>query len=87
MGIPSDGSYGVPQGLFFGHPVKIDAHGKYRIVQGMKLNEEMTVSLNKIISTLVAEQDMASAIDDALSLADENGEHTHSPTPCKEDQI
>lgn len=38
MGIPSDGSYGVPKGLIFGFPVRIK-DGKYEIVQGLDISE------------------------------------------------
>ena len=38
MGIPSDGSYGVPEGLIYGFPVKC-ANGKYEIVQGLEVSD------------------------------------------------
>jgi malate dehydrogenase len=38
MGIPSDGSYGIPAGVMFGYPVTC-ANGEYKIVQGLSLNE------------------------------------------------
>jgi malate dehydrogenase len=38
MGIPSDGSYGIPEGLMFGYPVKC-AGGRYEIVKGLELND------------------------------------------------
>jgi malate dehydrogenase len=38
MGIPSDGSYGIPEGLMFGYPVTC-AGGKYTIVQGLEHND------------------------------------------------
>lgn len=38
MGIPSDGSYGVPKGLVFSFPVTTK-NGKYSIVQGLKISE------------------------------------------------
>jgi len=38
MAIPSDGSYGVEQGVIFGYPVTC-ADGKYQIVQGLEINE------------------------------------------------
>lgn len=34
MGIPSDGSYGIPEGVIFGYPVTC-ANGRYSIVQGL----------------------------------------------------
>jgi malate dehydrogenase len=38
MGIPSDGSYGIPEGVMFGYPVTC-ANGEYKIVQGLELSE------------------------------------------------
>ena len=38
MGIPSDGSYGIPEGLMFGYPTTC-AGGKYQIVQGLEHND------------------------------------------------
>ena len=37
--IASDGSYGVPQGLIFGFPLRTSANGEVEIVQGIELNE------------------------------------------------
>uniref|UniRef100_A0A1I7XI48 Microsomal epoxide hydrolase n=1 Tax=Heterorhabditis bacteriophora TaxID=37862 RepID=A0A1I7XI48_HETBA len=40
MAVPSDGSYGVPQGLIFSFPVTIDGSTKeWKIVQGLELDE------------------------------------------------
>ncbi len=38
MGVPSDGSYGIPEGLIFGYPVTC-AGGKYTLVQGLSHND------------------------------------------------
>ena len=38
MGIPSDGSYGIPEGVMFGYPVTCSG-GKYEIVQGLQHND------------------------------------------------
>ena len=38
MGIPSDGSYGIPEGLMFGFPVTCSG-GRYEIVKGLQLND------------------------------------------------
>jgi len=39
MGVPSDGSYGIKQGVVFSYPVTIEG-GKYKIVQGLKISPE-----------------------------------------------
>ncbi len=38
MGIPSDGSYGIPEGLMFGYPTTC-AGGRYEIVNGLEHND------------------------------------------------
>ena len=38
MGVPSDGSYGIPEGLIFGYPVTC-AGGKYQVVKGLQHND------------------------------------------------
>ncbi len=38
MGIPSDGSYGIEEGVVYGYPVTCK-NGKYEIVQGLEVNE------------------------------------------------
>lgn len=38
MGIPSDGSYGIPEGLMYSFPVTIK-NGQYNIVQGLEISE------------------------------------------------
>jgi malate dehydrogenase len=37
MGVPSDGSYGIPEGVIYGYPVTCQA-GKYRIVKGIQVS-------------------------------------------------
>lgn len=37
MGIPSDGSYGIPEGLMYGFPVVCE-NGDYKIVQGLEID-------------------------------------------------
>ncbi len=38
MGVPSDGSYGIPEGLMFGFPATCEG-GKYQVVQGIDHND------------------------------------------------
>ena len=37
--IPSDGSYGVTQGLIFSYPLRSSGNGDYEVVQGIELDE------------------------------------------------
>jgi malate dehydrogenase len=51
MGIPSDGSYGIPVGTMFGFPVTTE-NGEYKIVQGLEIDafsqERINVTLNEL---------------------------------------
>jgi malate dehydrogenase len=51
MGIPSDGSYSIPEGVMFGFPVTC-ANGEYTIVQGLEIDEfsrgRINVTLNEL---------------------------------------
>ena len=38
MGIPSDGSYGIPEGVIYGYPVTIKG-GEYQMVKGIELSD------------------------------------------------
>jgi malate dehydrogenase len=38
MGVPSDGSYGIPEGVVYGYPVTC-SNGEYTIVQGLDISE------------------------------------------------
>lgn len=38
MGVPSDGSYGVPEGLIFSFPCTVE-NGEWKIVQGLSIDE------------------------------------------------
>jgi malate dehydrogenase len=38
MAVPSDGSYGIPEGVIYSYPVTCK-NGEYSIVQGLQVNE------------------------------------------------
>lgn len=56
MGIPSDGSYGIPEGVVFGYPVTTK-DGKYTIVQGLELNEFSKSRIKATHQELLEERD------------------------------
>jgi malate dehydrogenase len=62
MGIPSDGSYGIAEGLMFGYPVKC-SNGKYEIVKGLELND---FAKSKIAATHKELQEERAAIQHLL---------------------
>jgi malate dehydrogenase len=55
MGVPSDGSYGVPEGLISSFPV-VCKDGDYSIVQGVKLNAFSQKFVDASVAELVEER-------------------------------
>ena len=55
MGIPSDGSYGIPEGVMFGFPVTTE-NGEYKIVQGLSVDEFSQERINVTLNELLEEQ-------------------------------
>lgn len=55
MGIPSDGSYGIPEGTMFGFPVTC-ANGEYEIVQGLEIDEFSQERINITLNELEEEK-------------------------------
>ncbi|MER6504380.1 malate dehydrogenase [Streptomyces sp. NPDC001455] len=56
MGVPSDGSYGVPEGLISSFPVTTK-DGKYEIVQGLHINEFSRTRIDASVQELTEERD------------------------------
>jgi malate dehydrogenase len=56
MGIPSDGSYGIPEGLMYSFPVTI-ADGKYSIVQGLDIDDFSRGKMDATAAELSEERD------------------------------
>ncbi|MEU3447043.1 malate dehydrogenase [Streptomyces thermolilacinus] len=56
MGIPSDGSYGVPEGLISSFPVTCK-DGSYEIVQGLDINEFSRTRIDASVRELAEERD------------------------------
>ncbi|MFH1812799.1 MAG: malate dehydrogenase [Pseudomonadota bacterium] len=55
MGVPSDGSYGIPEGLIFGFPC-ICANGEYSIVKGLEIDEFSKPYVAKTLAELEEER-------------------------------
>lgn len=55
MGVPSNGSYGIPGGVIFSFPVTCQ-NGRYKIVQELEINEPDREKIQKSYQELIAEQ-------------------------------
>jgi malate dehydrogenase len=56
MGIPSDGSYGIPDGTMYGFPVTC-AGGKYQMVKGLEVDEFSRGKMDATLKELMEERD------------------------------
>jgi malate dehydrogenase len=56
MGVPSDGSYGVPEGLISGFPCTC-ADGAYSIVQGLDIDDFSRAKIDATVAELTGERD------------------------------
>ncbi len=55
MGVPSDGSYGIPEGVMYGVPV-ITAHGEYTRVEGLEVDAFSRAAMDKTLAELEEER-------------------------------
>ncbi len=56
MGVPSNGEYGIPKDVMFGFPVTTE-NGKYKIVEGLPIDEFSQKCIDKTLAELQGEQD------------------------------
>lgn len=56
MAIPSDGSYGIPAGIFYGYPVTC-REGIYKIVSGLEISEFSKMKMRATYQELLEERD------------------------------
>jgi malate dehydrogenase len=56
MGIPSDGSYGIPEGVLYGMPVTCRS-GKFEIVKGLEISEFSRKRMDATLKELHEERD------------------------------
>lgn len=57
MAVPSDGSYGIPEGLIYSFPCKITAPWKYEIVQGLAIDAATQARIDASTKELLAERE------------------------------
>jgi malate dehydrogenase len=56
MGIPSDGSYGIAEGVIYGYPVTCKG-GQYQIVKGLDVSDFSRGRMNATLKELHEERD------------------------------
>ena len=57
MAVPSDGSYGTPEGLISSFPVTCPGDGSYEIVQGLQLSDWVKTKIKATCDELASERD------------------------------
>jgi len=61
MGVPSDGSYGIPTGIVFGFPCECKG-GSFKIVQGIEIDDYSREKINKTLKELTDEAEAVKAM-------------------------
>ncbi|HWI38344.1 MAG TPA: malate dehydrogenase [Burkholderiales bacterium] len=56
MGVPSDGSYGIPEGVIYGYPVTC-RNGSYQVVKGIEISEFSRKRMDATLKELHEERD------------------------------
>ncbi|MDT3680700.1 MAG: malate dehydrogenase [Burkholderiaceae bacterium] len=57
MGIPSDGSYGIPEGIIHGFPVLCRGNGEYQLVRDLPIDEFSRSKMDHTLNELLEERD------------------------------
>jgi malate dehydrogenase len=55
MGVPSDGSYGIPEGVMYGFPVVCE-NGDYTIVKDLPIDDYSRTMMDKTLAELEEER-------------------------------
>jgi malate dehydrogenase len=61
MGVPSDGSYDIAEGIFTGYPCTVSG-GEYRIVEGLELNDFSRAKIDASVAELRSERDTVAGL-------------------------
>jgi malate dehydrogenase len=61
MGVPSDGSYGIPEGVIYGYPVTT-RNGAYQVVKGVEVSEFSKKRMEATLKELHEERDSIRAL-------------------------
>jgi len=61
MGVPSDGSYGIPEGVIYGYPVTT-RNGAYQVVKGIEVSEFSRKRMDATLKELHEERDSIRAL-------------------------
>ncbi|GAB5365062.1 hypothetical protein AAMO2058_001024200 [Amorphochlora amoebiformis] len=59
MGVPSDGSYGIPKGLIYSFPCKVSGGFKYEIIKGLQLDQDAEKALQHSANELLEQRKSA----------------------------
>ncbi len=57
MGVPSDGSYGIPEGVVYGFPCLCKGGGQYEIVKGLEIDEFSRGKMDATLKELEEERE------------------------------
>jgi len=61
MGVVSDGSYGIPRGLVYSFPVRVNEKLSYEIVKDLPIDDFQREKMDISMKELIEERDLAFA--------------------------
>ena len=61
MGVPSDSSYGIPEGVLYGYPVTCK-HGRYEIVKSIEISPFSRARMEATHKELLEERDAVNSM-------------------------
>lgn len=62
MAVPADGSYGIPEGIYYSFPVRCIGRGQYEIVQGIAIDDFSRRYIDATRDELLAEREEAASL-------------------------
>ena len=62
MAVPSDGSYGIAEGLMYSFPVRPKPDHTYKIIQGLEINDFARDKMDITQKELIEEREIAMGI-------------------------
>ena len=57
MGVCTDGSYGIPEGIVYSYPMTIGSDGEWKIVQGLPIDDFSREKMDATAKELLQEKE------------------------------
>jgi malate dehydrogenase len=82
MGVPSDGSYGIPEGVLYGYPVTCKG-GQIQIVKGLDVSDFSRKRMDATLKELHEERDGVKHLLGGCPPARHSARRCRTRSPCR----